>query len=406
MSEIQVGQVRKGIVKNITDFGAFVDLGGIDGLLHITDMSWGRVRHPSRSRRHRRGDRSRRPHRRQGARRASPSASSRRRQNPWEQGRDKYPVGSRVTGRSSTSCNYGAFVKLEEGIEGLVHISEMSWTRRVNHPSEMVAIGDIIEVVVLGINKEKQEISLGMKQTEANPWTQVEDKYPPGTVIKGRVRNLTNYGAFVEIEEGIDGLLHCQRHVLDQEDRPPVRDAQEGRRGRGRRPLRRPGAQARRPRHEAARGRPVERPSSPIRSRPARSSRARSPSSPTSASSSSSRTTSKACSTSREIADEEIANPEAVLHEGDLVAVKILRVDPDERKIGLSLKRVTPEERGNRSGRRRHPGAPRRGQDRPSPPEAPEAAPEAPAKPLPPSARLSPPREMAVHLPSFATWRG
>ena len=128
--------------------------------------------------------------------------------NPWDNIREKYPVGSRITGQVVNVMPYGAFVKLEEGIEGLVHISEMSWTRQISHPSEMVAIGDMIEVVVLDINEEKQELSLGMKQTEENPWTKVEEKYPIGTVIQGRVRNMTGYGAFVEIEEGIDGLLH------------------------------------------------------------------------------------------------------------------------------------------------------------------------------------------------------
>jgi len=128
--------------------------------------------------------------------------------SPWEGIEQKYPVGSRVRGQVVNIVSYGAFVKLEDGVEGLVHISEMSWTRRINHPSEVVAIGDTVEVVVLGIDLEKEEISLGMKQAEANPWDVVEEKYPPGTVIKGRVRNLANYGAFIEIEPGIDGLLH------------------------------------------------------------------------------------------------------------------------------------------------------------------------------------------------------
>ena len=207
MAEIEVGQTRKGVVKNIADFGAFVDLGGIDGLLHITDMSWSRVSHPSEvvaidqeievvilnvdPERER-----------------IALGLKQKTENPWKRVPEKYPVGSRVKGEVVNIVNYGAFVKLEDGVEGLVHISEMSWTRRVNHPSEIVAIGDIVEVIVLNINEEKQEISLGMKQTEANPWTQVEEKYPAGTQVKGRVRNLTNYGAFVELEEGIDGLLH------------------------------------------------------------------------------------------------------------------------------------------------------------------------------------------------------
>jgi len=207
MAEIEVGQTRKGVVKNIADFGAFVDLGGIDGLLHITDMSWSRISHPSEMvaidqeieivilnidlERER-----------------IALGLKQKTENPWKRVPEKYPVDSRVRGEVVNIVNYGAFVKLEDGVEGLVHISEMSWTRRINHPSEIVAIGDIVEVVVLNINEEKQEISLGIKQTEANPWARVEEKYPAGTMVKGRVRNLTNYGAFVELEEGIDGLLH------------------------------------------------------------------------------------------------------------------------------------------------------------------------------------------------------
>ncbi len=207
MEEIAERQIRKGTVKNIADFGAFVDLGGIDGLLHITDMSWGRINHPSDMLKiddqievmvlHIDKEREKIA---LGLKQKSPS--------PWENVADKYPVGSRIGGEVVNVMSYGAFVKLEEGIEGLVHISEMSWTKRINHPSELVNTGDKIDVVVLGINKEKQEISLGMKQTQANPWDQVAGKYPPGTMVDGTVRNLTNYGAFIEIEEGIDGLLH------------------------------------------------------------------------------------------------------------------------------------------------------------------------------------------------------
>lgn len=207
LREIEPGQTRKGVVKNIAEFGAFVDLGGIDGLLHITDMSWGRVNNPhdvvkidqelevmilnvdkekekiALSLKHK-----------------TPS--------PWANVEAKYPVSSRHSGEVVNVMSYGAFVKLEPGIEGLVHISEMSWTKRINHPSELVSIGDQVEVQVLNINKDKQEISLGMKQVQPNPWDKVADRYPPGTVITGTVRNLTNYGAFIEIEEGIDGLLH------------------------------------------------------------------------------------------------------------------------------------------------------------------------------------------------------
>ena len=207
MSEIEEKQIRKGIVKNIADFGAFVDLGGIDGLLHITDMSWGRINHPSEMVKIDdeievmilNVDRDKEK---------IALGLKQKFASPWDNVATKYPVNSRVKGEVVNVMTYGAFVKLEDGIEGLVHISEMSWTRRLNHPSEMVSIGDEVEVVVLGINTDKQEISLGMKQTQPNPWDNVSDKYPVGKRVKGTVRNLTNYGAFIELEEGVDGLLH------------------------------------------------------------------------------------------------------------------------------------------------------------------------------------------------------
>jgi len=207
LSNLEIGQLRKGTVKNIADFGAFVDLGGIDGLLHITDMSWGRISHPTEMVKiddevevmvlNIDYDKEKIA---LGLKQKSAS--------PWANIGTKYPVGNRISGEVVNVLSYGAFVKLEDGIEGLVHISEMSWTRRVNHPSELVAIGDKVDVMVLGINEDKQEISLGMKQTQPNPWDEVTAKYPPGTMVKGTVRNLTNYGAFVELQEGVDGLLH------------------------------------------------------------------------------------------------------------------------------------------------------------------------------------------------------
>ncbi|MEY3160227.1 MAG: ribosomal protein [Planctomycetota bacterium] len=207
LSELAEGQVRKGIVKNIADFGVFVDLGGIDGLLHITDMSWGRINHPSEMLKLDdevevkvlKIDRERE---RIALGMKQKSAS------PWENILEKYPPATRLTGEVVNLMTYGAFVKLEDGVEGLVHISEMSWTKRVNHPSEVVKVGDKVEVVVLEVDTEKQTISLGMKQTEVNPWDMVAENYPPGTIIRGKVRNLTNYGAFIELQEGIDGLLH------------------------------------------------------------------------------------------------------------------------------------------------------------------------------------------------------
>ncbi|MFO0928638.1 MAG: 30S ribosomal protein S1 [Gemmataceae bacterium] len=207
LAEIEPGQVRKGVVKNIAEFGAFVDLGGIDGLLHITDMSWARVTNPHEMVHI---DQQLEVYILQVDKDREKIALSLKHKtpSPWANVADKYPVGSRHKGEVVNVMTYGAFVKLEPGIEGLVHISEMSWTRRINHPSELVQIGDVIEVQVLNINKEKQEISLGMKQVMPNPWDKVAERYPTGTVVSGVVRNLTNYGAFIEIEEGIDGLLH------------------------------------------------------------------------------------------------------------------------------------------------------------------------------------------------------
>ena len=207
LNELEVGQRRVGTVKNIAEFGAFIDLGGIDGLLHITDMSYGRVTDPREvvsldqkievvvlNIDHEKEKIS------LGLKQLTDS--------PWINVEEKYPVGSRVHGTVVNVMSYGAFVKLEEGVEGLVHISEMSWTKRISHPNEMLHNGDEIDVVILGINKDKQEISLGLKQTMNNPWENVEEKYPVGAKVKGTVRNLTNYGAFVELEEGVDGLLH------------------------------------------------------------------------------------------------------------------------------------------------------------------------------------------------------
>ncbi len=207
VKELLAGQVREGVVKNVTDFGAFIDLGGLDGLLHITDMSWGRVGHPSSvvSIGERLDvkvldvdwDRDRIS---LGLKQLSPY--------PWMDIEERYPLGSRVRGKVVSITNYGAFVELQKGVEGLVHISEMAWTRNVRHPSKLVSIGDEIEVVVLRVDPEGEKVSLGMKQTGEDPWLALPVKYPPGTKISGRVRNLTTFGAFVEIEPGIDGLVH------------------------------------------------------------------------------------------------------------------------------------------------------------------------------------------------------
>jgi small subunit ribosomal protein S1 len=207
LRELEVGQIRKGVVKNIAEFGAFVDLGGIDGLLHITDMSWERIGHPSEMVAIDQEievmilhiDREKEK---------IALGLKQKDKNPWEKVEEKYPKDSVHKGTVVNVMSYGAFVKLEPGIEGLVHISEMSWTKRINHPNELVQIGDEIQVVILGVDKQGQQLSLGMKQTQENPWTKVADKYPIDLTVTGKVRNLTNYGAFIELEEGIDGLLH------------------------------------------------------------------------------------------------------------------------------------------------------------------------------------------------------
>lgn len=207
MKELEVGQIRKGIVKNIADFGAFVDLGGIDGLLHITDMAWERIGHPTEMVSIDQEIEVKVLHIDREKQKIALGLKQKDR-NPWENIESKYPVSSDHKGEVVNVMSYGAFVKLEPGIEGLVHISEMSWTKRVNHPSELVNIGDEIDVKILGVDPEGQQLSLGMKQTQKNPWDEVIDRYPEGQDVNGKVRNLTNYGAFIELEEGIDGLLH------------------------------------------------------------------------------------------------------------------------------------------------------------------------------------------------------
>ena len=207
LSSLEEGGLIKGVVTNIADFGAFIDLGGIDGLLHITDMSWGRVSHPSEICKP--GDELEVKVLRIDREKEKIALGLKQKEpSPWDDIEERFPINNRITGKVVSLVSYGAFIELMEGIEGLVHVSEMSWTRRINHPSEVVSTGDEIEVVVLDINRDKQEISLGVKQTECNPWELVAERYPAGTVVEGTVRNLTNYGAFIEIEPGIDGLLH------------------------------------------------------------------------------------------------------------------------------------------------------------------------------------------------------
>jgi len=207
LSSIQEGNVEEGIVKNITDYGVFIDLGGVDGLLHITDISWGRVKHPSEL--FSIGDPIKvkilsldleRERVSLGMKQLSP--------DPWSIAAEKYPVGSRVTGLVVSLTEYGAFVELEEGVEGLIHVSEMSWTRKIRHPSKVVSVGEEVEAVVLDIKPENRRISLGMKQVVPNPWDVIAEKYPVGTTIEGKIKNITDFGLFIGIDEGIDGLVH------------------------------------------------------------------------------------------------------------------------------------------------------------------------------------------------------
>jgi small subunit ribosomal protein S1 len=338
LKQLEVGQLRKGVVKNIADFGAFVDLGGIDGLLHITDMSWGRISHPSEMVKiddqievmilHIDYEKEKIA---LGLKQKSAS--------PWENVATKYPVNSVVKGTVVNVMSYGAFVKLEDGIEGLVHISEMSWTKRISHPSELVHIDQEVEVMVLDINQEKQEISLGMKQTQSNPWDRVADRYPPGAIVKGRVRNLTNYGAFVEIEEGIDGLLHVSDMSWTRKIGHPSEVVEKGQE------VECKVVSVDQERRRIALGlkQMEEDPWAtdiPGRYQPGQL------------------VTGKVTKITNfgvfvgledglegllhisELADHKVENPEDVVKVGEQIEVKILRVDADERKIGLSRKRV------------------------------------------------------------------
>jgi len=207
LSEMTPGDIRKGTVKNITDFGAFIDLNGIDGLLHITDMSWGRIGHPSEILKVGQDidvvvlDINKEKER-------VSLGLKQKLANPWDNIEAKYPIGAKVKGKVVNLVPYGAFVELEPGVEGLVHVTELSWTKRIAKPADVLKADQELEAVVLGINREEQKISLGVRQLEANPWDKAMDKYPTGTRVKGKIRNLTSYGAFIELEEGLDGMIH------------------------------------------------------------------------------------------------------------------------------------------------------------------------------------------------------
>jgi len=227
LKHLKEEEILEGVVKNITDYGAFVDLGGIDGLLHITDISWGRINHPSEKLSV--GERIKvkvlnfdreRERVSLGLKQISP--------DPWEEVNEKYPLGSQVKGRVVSITDYGAFIELGEGVEGLVHISEMSWTKKIKHPSQLVDVGDVIDAVVLDVDVPKKRISLGMRQVEPNPWSLIEEKYPVGTRVTGKVKTITDFGVFVGFDEGIDGLIHISEMSWSKKIKDPAEIYKKG----------------------------------------------------------------------------------------------------------------------------------------------------------------------------------
>ncbi|GAA4458439.1 30S ribosomal protein S1 [Novipirellula rosea] len=338
MKELEVGQIRKGVVKNIADFGAFVDLGGIDGLLHITDMAWERIGHPTEMVSIDQEIEVKVLHIDREKQKIALGLKQKDR-NPWENIEEKYPVNSDHKGEVVNVMSYGAFVKLEPGIEGLVHISEMSWTKRVNHPSELVNIGDEIDVKILGVDPAGQQLSLGMKQTQKNPWDEVLERYPEGTDVTGKVRNLTNYGAFIELEEGIDGLLHVSDMSWTRKIGHPSEMLEKGQEIACRvlsvdEERRRIALGLKQLDNDPWDG------DIPDKYQPGQLVKGKV-----------TKITNFGVFISledglegllhiSELAEQKVEDPEEVVKVGDDIEVKVLRVDTDERKIGLSLKRV------------------------------------------------------------------
>ncbi len=338
LEEIEEGQLRKGVVKNIADFGVFVDLGGLDGLLHISDLSWGRVSHPSEV-----------VELDQeidvvviGVDKKNEKISlglKQKEKNPWENIAERYPIGAQVKGTVVNIMNYGAFIRLEEGVEGLVHISEMSWTKRIAHPADVVSLNEEIDVVVLEVNEDKQEISLGMKQLETNPWSVAAKKYPPGTIVNATVTSLTNYGAFVQIEPGIDGLIHISDLSWTKKYNHPNETLEKGQQ------LKCVVLEVDEDKHRVSLGvkQMTEDPwvkAIPETYMPGQIVKGK---------------VTKMTNFGvfveleedlegllhiSELADEKVDKPQDVVKAGDELEVKILRVDTDSRKIGLSLRRV------------------------------------------------------------------
>ncbi len=338
LAEIEAGQIRTGIVKNIADFGVFVDLGGLDGLLHISDLSWGRISHPSEL-----------VELDQeiecmviGVDKNNEKISlglKQKSESPWKTVEERYPIGNKVTGKIVNIMNYGAFVRLEEGIEGLIHISEMSWTKRIGHPGDILTLGEDIEVQVLDINKDKQEISLGLKQLESNPWSVASQKYPVGTIVSTTVTSLTNYGAFVEIEPGIDGLIHISDMSWTKKFNHPGEALQKGQE------IKAVVLEVDEEKHRVSLGikQLTEDPwahAIPDKYIPGQIVKG---------------AVTKLTNFGvfikleeglegllhiSELSDEKVDSPQDVVKIGDELEVKILRVDTDSRKIGLSLRRV------------------------------------------------------------------
>ncbi|MCS5636273.1 MAG: 30S ribosomal protein S1 [Myxococcota bacterium] len=227
LSTLSADQILDGVIKNLTDYGAFIDLGGIDGLLHITDMSWGRINHPSEL--FNVGDEIKVKILKFDPETERVSLGLKQNQpDPWVDAALRYPLGKRLSGRVVSLTDYGAFIELEAGIEGLVHVSEMSWTKRIKHPSKVVSAGDDVEAVVLDVDEGNRKISLGMKQTEENPWTLIEEQYPVGTRVSGTVRNITNFGVFVGLDEGIDGLVHVSDISWTEQVKHPSEKFEKG----------------------------------------------------------------------------------------------------------------------------------------------------------------------------------
>jgi len=360
LTDIEVGQLRKGVVKNIADFGVFVDLGGLDGLLHISDLSWGRISHPSEivqldqeiecivvgvDKEHEKIS----------------LGLKQKTSSPWEDVEQRYPLGDRVKGKVVNVMNYGVFVRLEDGIEGLVHISEMSWTRRLAHPGEVVNLGDEIEVVVLNVNKEKQEISLGIKQTQTNPWAVAAQKYPAGTIVTAKVRSLTNFGAFVEVEPGVDGMIHISDLSWTRKHSHPGEALQKGQE------IKCVVLEVNEEKRRVSLGikQITEDPwirAIPEKYIPGHIIKGKVAKLTNFGAFVELEPDLEGLLHISELADHKIDKPQDIVKVSDEVEVKILKVDTDARKIGLSLRRVqwAAEEQAAESEKRRAPAGPER----------------------------------------------